>query len=45
MKTPPVVVPEEWNVAREELLEKEKELSRARDALGAFRNSNTSGRI
>ena len=33
MKTPPVVSPEDWRAAREQLLIKEKELSRARDAL------------
>ena len=37
MKTPPIVSAEEWNVAREELLDKEKELTRARDALAAQR--------
>src|SRR3989337_230246 len=37
MNTPPVVSPEEWRAAREELLVKEKELTRARDALAAER--------
>jgi predicted dithiol-disulfide oxidoreductase (DUF899 family) len=37
MDTPPVVTPEEWKAAREELLVKEKELTRARDALAAER--------
>lgn len=37
MNTPPVVSPEEWAVAREELLVKEKELTHARDALAAER--------
>jgi predicted dithiol-disulfide oxidoreductase (DUF899 family) len=37
MKTPPIVSPEEWNSAREDLLVKEKELTRARDALAAER--------
>jgi predicted dithiol-disulfide oxidoreductase (DUF899 family) len=37
MNLPPVVSPEEWNTAREELLIKEKELTRARDALAAER--------
>src|SRR5689334_8952298 len=37
MNLPPVVSPEEWNAAREELLVKEKELTRARDALAAER--------
>jgi len=37
MKMPPVVSPQEWDAAREELLVKEKELTRARDALAAHR--------
>jgi len=37
MDTPPIVSPEEWKQAREELLVKEKELTRARDALAAER--------
>ena len=37
MKMPPVVSPEEWNAARQELLAKEKELTHARDALAAER--------
>jgi predicted dithiol-disulfide oxidoreductase (DUF899 family) len=37
VKTPPVVSPQEWTAAREELLVKEKELTRARDALAAER--------
>lgn len=37
MNLPPVVSPQEWNAAREELLAKEKELTRARDALAAER--------
>jgi predicted dithiol-disulfide oxidoreductase (DUF899 family) len=37
MNTPPIVSPEEWEAAREELLVKEKELTRARDALAAER--------
>lgn len=37
MNLPPVVSPEEWNAAREALLVKEKELTRARDALAAER--------
>src|ERR687892_667893 len=37
MKMPPVVSPEEWEAARQELLAKEKELTRARDALAAER--------
>jgi predicted dithiol-disulfide oxidoreductase (DUF899 family) len=37
MKMPKVVSPQEWEAARQELLVKEKELSRARDALAAER--------
>jgi predicted dithiol-disulfide oxidoreductase (DUF899 family) len=37
MKMPPVVSPQEWDAAREEMLVKEKELVRARDALAAER--------
>jgi predicted dithiol-disulfide oxidoreductase (DUF899 family) len=37
MKLPPVVSPTEWQVARDELLAKEKEATRARDALAAER--------
>ena len=37
MNTPPIVSQEEWNAAREQLLVKEKELTRARDALAAER--------
>src|SRR5208337_539178 len=37
MKTPPVVSPQEWEAARQQLLVKEKELTRARDALAAQR--------
>lgn len=37
MKTPPLVTPEEWEAARLRLLVKEKELTRARDALAAQR--------
>jgi predicted dithiol-disulfide oxidoreductase (DUF899 family) len=37
MKMPPVVSPQEWEAAREEMLVKEKELTRARDALAAER--------
>jgi predicted dithiol-disulfide oxidoreductase (DUF899 family) len=37
MKMPPVVSPQQWDAAREELLVKEKELVRARDALAAER--------
>jgi predicted dithiol-disulfide oxidoreductase (DUF899 family) len=34
---PKVVSPQEWEAARQELLVKEKELTRARDALAAER--------
>ena len=37
MKTPPIVSSAEWHAAREKLLIKEKELTRARDALAAAR--------
>jgi predicted dithiol-disulfide oxidoreductase (DUF899 family) len=37
MKTPPIVTPGEWETARQQLLVKEKELTRARDALAAER--------
>jgi len=37
MKTPPTVTPQEWNEARAAMLVKEKELTRARDALAADR--------
>jgi predicted dithiol-disulfide oxidoreductase (DUF899 family) len=37
MKMPPIVSPQEWNAAREAMLVKEKELTRARDALAAER--------
>ena len=37
MNTPPIVSPEEWEAAREKLLVREKELTRARDALAAER--------
>ena len=37
MKTPPVVSPQQWEAAREQLLVKEKALTRARDALAAER--------
>ena len=37
MKTPPIVSTEEWEAARLQLLVKEKELTRARDALAAER--------
>ena len=37
MNIPPIVSPQEWEAARQELLAKEKELTRARDALAAQR--------
>jgi predicted dithiol-disulfide oxidoreductase (DUF899 family) len=37
METPPIASPQEWEAAREKLLVKEKELTRARDALAADR--------
>src|SRR3954463_11337281 len=37
MKTPPIVSPQEWEAARQQLLIKEKALTRARDALAAER--------
>ena len=37
MKTPPIVPPQEWESAREALLVKEKELTRALDAMAAER--------
>ena len=37
MNTPPIVSPQEWEAARQELLVKEKELTRARDRLAAER--------
>ena len=37
MNTPPIVSPEEWQTAWKDLLVKEKELTRARDALAAQR--------
>ncbi len=37
MNTPPIVSPQEWDAAHEELLVEEKKLTRARDALAAKR--------
>jgi predicted dithiol-disulfide oxidoreductase (DUF899 family) len=37
ISTPPIVSPQEWEAAREQLLVKEKALTRARDALAAER--------
>jgi predicted dithiol-disulfide oxidoreductase (DUF899 family) len=37
MKTPPIVSPQEWETARQQMLVKEKEFTHARDALAAQR--------
>ena len=37
MKTPPIVSAREWDAALQEMLVKEKEVQRARDALAAQR--------
>ena len=37
MNTPPIVSPQDWEAARLHLLVREKELTRARDALAAER--------
>jgi predicted dithiol-disulfide oxidoreductase (DUF899 family) len=37
MRTPPIVSPEAWEAARQQMLVKEKALTRARDALAAER--------
>src|SRR5688500_4982880 len=37
MKTPPIIAAEEWEAARQQLLVKEKALTRARDVLAAER--------
>ena len=37
MNTPPIVSPEAWEAARQQMLVKEKALTRARDALAAER--------
>ena len=37
MNMPPIVSPQEWEAARQELLVEEKELTRARDAMAAKR--------
>src|SRR3954466_15181569 len=37
MNIPPIVSPQEWEAARQGMLVKEKELTRARDALAALR--------
>ena len=37
MKTPSIVSPQEWEAARQQLLVKEKALTRSRDALAAER--------
>ena len=40
MKTPPIVSAREWDAALQEMLVKEKEVQRARDALAAAAASN-----
>ena len=45
MNMPPIVSPQEWEAARLELLVKEKELTRARDALAAERRRQPMVRI
>ena len=37
INTPPIVSPQEWEAARQQLLVKEKALTRSRDALAAER--------
>jgi predicted dithiol-disulfide oxidoreductase (DUF899 family) len=37
MQTPPIVTPQEWEAARQRLLAREKEVTRAKDALAAER--------
>ena len=37
MNRPPIVSPQEWEAARQKLLVKEKEVTRARDAMAAQR--------
>ena len=37
IKTPPIVSPQAWEAARQQMLVKEKSLTRARDALAAER--------
>src|SRR5215207_7754851 len=37
MNTPPIASPKDWEAARQQLLVKEKELTRARDAVAAQR--------
>src|SRR6202045_2793535 len=37
LRTPPIVSPEAWDAARQQMLVKEKALTRARDALAAER--------
>src|SRR2546429_5848262 len=45
MKTPPIVTPQEWEAARQQLLVKEKEVTRARDALAAERRRMPGGAV
>jgi predicted dithiol-disulfide oxidoreductase (DUF899 family) len=44
MQTPPIVTPQEWEAARQDLLVEEKRLTRARDALAAKRRRMALGR-
>jgi predicted dithiol-disulfide oxidoreductase (DUF899 family) len=44
MKTPPIVAPHEWEAARLQLLVKEKDVTRVRDALAAERRQSPSKR-
>jgi predicted dithiol-disulfide oxidoreductase (DUF899 family) len=37
MNRPPIVSPQEWEATRQQLLVKEKDLTRARDAMAAER--------
>lgn len=37
MKTPPIVSPQEWQAAHQQMLAKEKAFTRSRDALAAER--------
>src|ERR1700750_300376 len=45
MNTPPIVSSREWETAREKLLVKEKEMTRARDALAAERRRMPRGAV
>ena len=43
MNTPPIVSQQEWEAARQQLLVKEKALTRSRDALGRRTPANALG--